>query len=231
MNTITDHSAITPESVLASVKEMLAISGAEFDRRSADFDRQLKKSREDFEQEMKKSREEFDRRSADFDLQLKKSSEDFERKSADFDRRMKKISDQIGGLSNSHGFFAEEYFFNSFENGQKTFFGEEFDSCKRNMVGLKYEDEYDIVLINGQSVGIVEVKYKVHLKDIESVIRKVNSFKINFDNFDHHRFYLGLASLAFNDAVEKECTKQGIAVIKQVGETVVVNDKHLKVFQ
>ena len=194
MENVSNQAPITPENVLASVKEMLAASGAAFDR------------------------------------QMKQSREDFDRRSADFDRRMKKLSEQIGGLSNSHGFFAEEYFFNSFENGQKTFFGEKFDSCKKNVVGLKFEDEYDIVFLNGQAVGIVEVKYKVHDKDIESVIGKVNSFKINFGDFQHHRFYLGLASLVFDKDVEKECIKQGIAVIKQVGDTVVINDENLKVF-
>ena len=205
MENVSNQTPITPESVLASVKEMLAASGAAFDR-------QMKQSREDFDREMKLSREDFDRRSVDFD------------------RRMKKLSEQIGGLSNSHGFFAEEYFFNSFENGQKTFFGEKFDSCKKNVVGLRYEDESDIVFLNGQAVGIVEVKYKVHDKDIESVIGKVNSFKINFGDFRHHRFYLGLASLVFDKGVEKECIKQGVAVIKQVGDTVVINDENLKIF-
>jgi hypothetical protein len=30
--------------------------------------------------------------------------------------------------------------------------------------------------------------------------------------------------------MEDECIHQGIAVIKQVGETVVIHDEHLKVF-
>jgi len=34
----------------------------------------------------------------------------------------------------------------------------------------------------------------------------------------------------FNKKVEKESIKQGIAVIKQVGDAMVINDAHLKVF-
>ena len=44
------------------------------------------------------------------------------------------------------------------------------------------------------------------------------------------RFYLGLAALTFEDHVEQNCIDQGIAVIKQVGDTVVINDEHLKVY-
>jgi hypothetical protein len=36
--------------------------------------------------------------------------------------------------------------------------------------------------------------------------------------------------MAFEDEVETECTQAGIAVIKQVGGDVVINDKHIKAF-
>jgi hypothetical protein len=39
-----------------------------------------------------------------------------------------------------------------------------------------------------------------------------------------------LASLSFYEELEQECIEHGIAVIKQVGDTVVINDSHLKVF-
>ena len=207
-----EQTPITPESVLVSVE---AMANTMFDRVS---------------DELARSATEFDRRSADFDRQLKQSREDFDRRSVDFDRRMKKLSEQIGGMSNNHGLFAEEYFMNAFEHGKKTFFGEKFDRCKKNVPGLRYEDEYDIVMLNGQSVGIVEVKYWVHDKDISQLITKVNSFKINFPEYHHHRFYLALASLVFANKVENDCIEQGIAVIKQVGDTVVINDENLKVF-
>jgi hypothetical protein len=39
-----------------------------------------------------------------------------------------------------------------------------------------------------------------------------------------------VASLSFYDDLEQECIDHGIAVIKQVGDTVVINDTNLKVF-
>ena len=163
--------------------------------------------------------------SADFDRRMKESS-------ADFDRRMKKLEELTGSWANNHGSFAEEYFFNSFENGKQNFFGEKFDEIEKNLKyrcqGLK--DEYDIVLFNHTSVAIIEVKFKAHENDIPKVLKKAETFRILFPNYKDFKIYLGLASMSFNSEVEQECTKQGIAIIKQVGDTVVINDAHLKVF-
>jgi len=71
------------------------------------------------------------------------------------DRHIKQVSQQLGGISNNQGCFAEEYFFNSFEKGKRNFFGEKFDDIKNNLKGIKTDYEFDIVMLNGQSVGIV----------------------------------------------------------------------------
>ena len=151
---------------------------------------------------------------------------------ADFDRRMKEIQKTVGGWANNHEEFAEEYFFNSFEKGQQNFFGEKFDEIEQKVKGIKkgFKDEYDILLINGQSVGIVETKFKAHENDIPKVLKKADTFRVNFPEYKNHRVYLGLATMAFYPELEQECEKQGIAIVKQVGDSVVINDKHLKVF-
>ena len=41
---------------------------------------------------------------------------------------------------------------------------------------------------------------------------------------------LGYAILAFDDHIEQEGIKNGIVVIKQIGDTVAINDEHLKAF-
>jgi len=150
----------------------------------------------------------------------------------EFDRRMKKIEDTMGSWSNNHGFFAEEYFFNSFEKGKQNFFGEKFDEIEKNVKGIEkeYKDEYDIVMLNGHSVGLVEVKFKAHENDIPKVLKKVHTFRANFPKYQNHKVYLGLATMVFYPKLEEECIKEGIAVIKQVGDTLVINEDHLKAF-
>ena len=150
----------------------------------------------------------------------------------DFDRQMKEINKTLGGWANNHGTFAEEYFYNSFEKGQQNFFGENFDKISKRVTHYwqGIEDEYDIVLYNHSSVALIEVKYKAHVNDIPAVLKKAETYRILFPNYKDYKIYLGLASMAFYPELEQACINNGIAIIKQVGDKVIINDKHLKVF-
>jgi len=164
--------------------------------------------------------------------QIQESNRILTEKQAETDRQMKKLQELMGSWSNNHGSFAEEYFFNAFENGKKNFFGEHFNDIGKNVIvvckGVK--NEYDIVLYNDTSVAIIEVKYKAHKNDLEKVLKKAETFRILFPYYKDFKVYLGLASLSFYPELERECINHGIAVIKQVGDTVVINDAHLKIF-
>jgi len=163
---------------------------------------------------------------------IDKNAQEAEKRSQEAEKRMKKIEETMGSWSNNHGCFAEEYFFNSFENGQQNFFGEQFDEIEKNVKGIKknYKDEYDILLINGKSVGIIEIKFKAHKNDVPKILKKAQTIRINFPEFKNHQVYLGLATMAFYPELEQECMDHGIAVIKQMGDTVVINDENLKVY-
>ena len=225
----TDQTPATKESVWAEFRE-IARRQKETDRQikqaAANFDLELAKSSAEFRQLMAESNAEFDRRMAEW-------NENFEKSKTDYERRQKKMEKDIGAWSNNHGDFAEEYFFNSFKNGNRNFFGETFDRIEKNLQGgglTEFKDEYDILLINGKSVGLVEIKFKAHYDHIPKVIRKAQTFRINFPAYAGHRVYLALASLNFTADVEKDVKKNGIAVIKQVGDTIFISGDNLKAF-
>jgi hypothetical protein len=146
--------------------------------------------------------------------------------------RMKELQQTVGGWANSHGSFAEEYFFNAFAEGKQDFFGEHFYKISKNVkpVEQNLEDEYDIVMYNNHYVAIVEMKYKAHENDIPKVIKKAETFRILCSSYKDFKIYLGLASMAFYPELEQECIANGIAIIKQVGDKVVIHDGHLKVY-
>jgi len=200
VNKQTDNNTL--ETILASVDTVV---DRILSKSAADFDRKLEESSARFEKEMKESR-------------------------ADFDQRMKKLEELTGSYANNNGAFAEEYFFNSFEKGQQNFFGEDFDMIRKNVKGVEKDDEYDILLINGQSIGIVEIKYKAHERDVPKVIKKAETFRINFPKYENHKVFLGLASMAFYPELEEECKTNGVAIVKQIGDNVVIYDEHLKAF-
>jgi hypothetical protein len=153
-------------------------------------------------------------------------------KFAETDKLIKNLGVRLGGMANSHGSFAEEYFFNAFDNGETNFFGEKFDEIEKNLKyrrnGLK--DEYDMVMFNHTSVAIIEVKYRAREKDMPATLKKVDTFRILFPDYKDFRIYLGLAAMSFDPEIEKECEDNGIAIIKQVGDKVIINDKNLKAF-
>jgi hypothetical protein len=166
---------------------------------------------------------------AETDRQMKET----DRQMQETDRRMKKLQEAVGSWDNNHGYFAEEYFFNSFERGEQSFFGEKFDEIEKNLKPKKkknIEDEYDLVMSNGNSVAIVEVKFKAHARDIDRVKNKAHTYRILCPEYKDYKIYLGLASLSFYPELEQECIAEGIAVIKQVGDKVIINDSGLKVF-
>ena len=231
----------------AEFNEMLKKSKEEDDRRNAEFDRRNAENdrrKAEFDEMFKKSKEEdehrkteFDRRSAELTAQLKQSSEDFDRRFAKVEQAqaenaalIKSQNQQIGGITKSQGLIAEEYFSNSVKEGKVVLFGQKFNIFAKRVPGLITPAEYDIVLSNCSSVCIIEIKYRVHDSDIPGVLAKVDSFRINNPHFKNHRIYLGIASLAFEDKVESEIIKQGIAVIKQIGDSIVINEGSLKVF-
>jgi hypothetical protein len=170
---------------------------------------------------------------AESDRQRMENERMLTEKFAETDQRMKKLQELIGSWDNNHGSFAEEYFFNAFENGEQNFFGEEFDEIEKNLKPKKkkkIEDEYDIVMTNGSSVAIVEVKFKAHARDIDRIKNKAKTYRILCPDYKDYKIYLGFASLSFYPELEQECIAEGIAVIKQVGDKVIINDKHLRVF-
>ena len=134
-----------------------------------------------------------------------------------------------GGVSSNFGSFAEEYFFNSFDEGKQNFFGENFDTIVKNSTDNN-TGEYDIMMINGKAVAIIETKFKARASGVSDTLKKAKQFRRNFPQYKSHKLYLGLAALVFDTAIEQKCKNAGIAIIKQVGDTVVINDDQLKVF-
>ena len=187
---------------------------------------------------IKESRAELAESSAKFDRELAESSAKFDRELAEshakWNLEMKDLKEMIGGTANSNGMFAEEYFFNSIDRGDKTLFGEKFDECysslKRYNRNNRKKSEHDVLLVNGKSVAIVEIKYKARKEDIQKIINKIPDFRSLYPQYRSHRIYLGLAAMSFENGVEIESINNGLAIIKQVGDTVVIHDEHLKTF-
>ena len=210
------------------LKEQFAETNRVLNEKFAETDRIIK--------ELAKQTAETDRQMKETDRQMKETDrivKETSKQVAETDRVVKETSKQLGGIANSNGDVAESYFVNSFAN-HLHFAGQDYDSHVSNITKsvkkLNLKDQYDLVLYNCSSVVIIEIKYKAKKEDINQVLKKAQTFKQLFPEYAHYDLYLGLAGLDVEAAAEKEAMDQGVAIIKQVGDTMVVHDDYLKVF-
>jgi len=170
---------------------------------------------------------------AETDRFLNKNAAEAEQRLKILEQSLKETTKLIGGIANSNGDVAESYFVNSFAK-HLHFAGQDFDSHSSNLVKsvkkLNLSDQYDLVLYNCTSVVIIEIKYKVKKENVQQALKKAKTFKQLFPEYANYNLYLGLAGLDVEIAAEKEALSQGIAIIKQVGDNMVIHDKDLKVF-
>jgi len=135
------------------------------------------------------------------------------------------------GIGINLGHAAEEFFSHTLQKNKKL--GKvKFDAVALQLKGHKgkVQDEFDVVMYNGNSVGLVEVKHKVHPSDVEQLItRKLPNFKSLFPMYANHVFYLGIAGMSIPEQVAELAQSEGIAVLRQVGDVLAMNE-NLKQF-
>jgi len=146
---------------------------------------------------------------------------------AETDRKFNELREQLGGISNSNGEFAEEFFFNSLEKTM-TFAGIHFEHISNKFNDRKIlpdkteiKAQFDIVLRNGNSVALIESKYKANLKDLKELVeKKVPRFRLLFPEYANHKLYLGVGSLVLKERIVQEAKKLGIGLMRQQGNAV-----------
>ena len=145
----------------------------------------------------------------------------------EFDRKIKALNEQIGGISNSNGDFAEEFFYNSLKETM-TFAGIHFDCISNKFARerimpdkTEIKAQFDIVLHNGNSIALIEAKYKANLKDIKELVeKKIPNFRFLYPEFAKYKLYLGIGSLVLKERIIQEAKKLGIGLMKQRGDAV-----------
>ena len=205
-------------------------SQAEEDRKA--MSGYIKKLTDAMEKDLKAREKEREAREKDLEAR-EKEREEMRKSREEMNSSIKAMQKELGGITKSNGEMAESYFINSFSLTPK-FAGQTFQfvdaNTKRSAKALNLKDEYDLLLYNGVSVAIIEIKYKARKKDVEHLLKKTKTFKILFPQYKDFDLYIGLAALHFDSETEIESLEQGIAVIKQIGDNMVINDAHLKVF-
>lgn len=169
------------------------------------------------------------------DAQLAKTDAQLSKTDAQLAKTIKKldaIGVQMGDLGHSNGEHAEAMFYEALA-GEKTLGGIKYDSIEKNRKKRRdrTEDEFDIFLENGSSVGIVEVKYKVQKAHIDKILnQKQKNFRIIFPEMKDYKLYMGIAGFSFEPESEEYAMDNGLVVLKQKGKVVQVNASQMRAF-
>lgn len=145
----------------------------------------------------------------------------------------KEMSRQLGGIGNSNGEFAENFFHSSLQQKMELG-GIKFDHIEKNVKGRfrNLTDEFDIVLYNGDSIGILEVKNNVKSSNIKQLMTtKLQNFRTLYPGYADAKIYLGIAGFTFeNEAVKKEAKAAGFAVLEVQGDHHEADTTNMKAY-
>jgi hypothetical protein len=154
---------------------------------------------------------------------------------AETDRQIAKIHKELGNIGQNNGLIAEEIVFHSLEK-DRIFAGIKFDFVDHGTVrsgalpdGKRVKGEYDVLLKNGTSVAIIEVKHRVGQEALERLIEvQLPRFRQIFPEHKDAKMYLGLGGMSFEKGVAEKARSLGIATLTLSGDAVEINDKDVK---
>ena len=150
---------------------------------------------------------------------------------AETDRKLNKLSELYGGVSDNQGSAAEEFFFNTL-NAKPVIGNITYDRVTPNLVASKPGSrfEFDIVLVNGSSVAVIEVKHKAHLSSLDQLEKQLQRYRESFPEHANYKLYGGVAGLSVPQDTIDEAHKRGLFVLKQQGDAFAVDASAMRAF-
>jgi hypothetical protein len=173
-------------------------------------------------QDLGEKMKETDRQMKETDRQMKET-----------DIRIKNITKEVGGIGESNGAMAQEAIFHILDK-DKTFAGISFDEVIPKVPvlnGFKTEADIDALMLNGDSIALIEIKYKVDTKDVKKLVfDTLDKFKENFPKYSNHKILLGVGGMSFDDEAITEAKNNGVGIIKVVGDKVEYHTEGIRIY-
>jgi hypothetical protein len=151
--------------------------------------------------------------------------------SAETSRVIKEVGRRMGSMASNQGDVAEEFFYNTLFDKPEVG-GIRFDRVLKNIGGGKpgHQAQFDVVMHNGSSMAIVEVKYKAHTNDIEQVERQLDRYRDIFPEYKDYKLFGGIAAFSMPDDVVSAAQEKGLFVLKRKGELLETEAEGMKAF-
>ncbi|MBF0138701.1 MAG: DUF3782 domain-containing protein [Magnetococcales bacterium] len=189
---------------------------AELDRKFQETDRKIQETGQQIKEVSVQMRE-TDRQMQETDRQMQET-----------DRKIKEVSTQIGRLGGRLGEFVEGLVAPACE----TLFAERgtpihivSPHVKAKLDGGRHM-EIDLLVVNTDTVSLVEVKSKLTVEDVQDHMKQMEEFKEFFPEYANKKAIGAVAGMVVDESVIHFAIKRGLFVMVQSGDSVrIANDE------
>ena len=136
-------------------------------------------------------------------------------------KAVKKVSRLFGISENKQAAIIEDVFHNSLIKTM-TVNGVQYNYIDKNIKmkeGKKEIGELDIILYNGRTIALIEVKTKAHPNDLILLYKLLENYRKKHPT-DQREIFLYYASFCFTSQIEQEASKKGIGLLTVQGDTI-----------
>jgi hypothetical protein len=181
--------------------------------------RQILKELAQSQQELNQSQQELSQAQKETDKQIKETDKQIK----ETDKQINRVSRQIGELGNRLGEFVEWQVRPAVvrlfqERGIDVHEFHPGISVKRDNEGL----EVDLLVVNDRDAILVEVKSKLTQRDVDEHLQRLAKFKRLMPRFRDVKALGAVAAMVVPDEVASYAYRQGLFVLVQSGENVVI---------
>ena len=139
-------------------------------------------------------------------------------------RKLDAMGIRLGNMGQNQDAVAEEFFYNSLQ-AKPTLGGVHDDDVFHSVRSFsgKLQGEYDVVMVNGQSVALIEVKCVVHPQDIDKTIIGTANYRTLFPQHKVYAIYGAIAGFKIAPHVAELAKERELMVLKRAGDSMEVD--------
>ena len=147
---------------------------------------------------------------------------------AKYVQEMYLINKRIAEVTGTIGDVAEFEFYQAIVNNNRVCCGIAFDEVHPN---VKTSREYDIVLVNGSYIGLVEVKWSPKISDVNKLMNEqIPYFKKDVKACQNKKIVGFLGMYVYDKKVAEHAIKNGIGVLYENGQALGEEYPELTIF-
>ena len=185
---------------------------------------ELKESQVKTDEQLNKTHKELKESQVKTDEQLNKTHKEIQELKEvqkETSKAVKKVSRLFGISENKQAAIIEDVFHNSLIKTM-TVNGVQYNYIDKNIKmkeGTKEIGELDIILYNGSTIALIEVKTKAHPNDLTLLYKLLENYRKKHPT-DQRDIFLYYASFCFTSEIEQEASEKGIGLLTVQGDTI-----------